>query len=87
MDAPFRRFYEELLVMIGDAPLPMLLAKIAGGCPEPESQRVLLGHLEDSLADLLRRGRETDPRAAGLEALIAELKQRPDDPSGETSAA
>jgi hypothetical protein len=73
--------------MIGDAPLEMILARIDGGCPEPESHRVLLGHLEDSLSDLQRRGRETDPRATGLEALIATLKQRRDDTSGETSAA
>lgn len=44
--------------------------------PETEAQRTLLGYLRDSLADLQRSGRESDPRALALEDLIRTLESR-----------
>ena len=75
-DAPFRRFYEDVLVMLGDAPLETVLQKIDMAHPETEAQRTLLGYLRDSLVDLQRSGRETDPRALALEDLIQTLESR-----------
>jgi hypothetical protein len=72
----FVRFYEDLLLLLGDVPLAAVLERIDRSYPEPSDQRFLLGHLQNSLRHLHAERGEGDPRAVALEELIAALKAR-----------
>lgn len=76
MERSFVRLYEGLLLLLGDAPLAAVLERIDQSYPEPYDQRLLLGHLQDSLRHLHTERGERDPRALALEELIAALKAK-----------
>jgi hypothetical protein len=72
----FRRFYEELLAMAREGVPPARIArKIRRAIPDPQSRRVLLGHLRDSCDALEAEGE--DRAAAALDRVLARLEDRP----------
>jgi hypothetical protein len=78
MERSFVRFYEGLLLLLGDVSLATVLERIDQSYPEPHAQRLLLGHLQDSLRHLHAERGECEPRALALEELIAALKAKLD---------
>jgi hypothetical protein len=78
MTRSFVRFYEDLLLLLGDVSLSTVLERIDQSYPEPDAQRLLLGHLQDSLRHLHAERGEGEPRALALEELIAALKAKLD---------
>ena len=76
MERSFVRFYEDLLILLGDVPLATILERIDRSYPEPSAQRLLLGHFQDSLQHLHAERGESEPRALALEELIAALRAK-----------
>lgn len=81
IERSFVRFYEGLLLLLGDVPLAAVLERIYHSHPEPSEQRLLLGHLQDSLRHLHAERGECEPRAVALEELIAALKAKLGEPA------
>jgi hypothetical protein len=69
----FRRFYEEILVMVREAvPPTRIVQKIRRAIPDPDSRRVLLGHLRDSRDAFEAEGE--DSAATTLDRVIERLE-------------
>jgi hypothetical protein len=69
----FRRFYEEILVMVREAvPPTRIVQEIRRAIPDPDSRRVLLGHLRDSRDAFEAEGE--DNAATTLDRVIERLE-------------